>query len=811
MAEYYVDNAGADGTGTFANPWNNVAGHVNDLSAGDTMYIRGDAAPGRVYTESPIAPTVSGTSGNPITIKPYTGEFVIIKTTPVAYNFTFRLDGNSWWTLDGLKFDRDYVGGIQINIDGSSHLRIRNCELSQNGGDAAIQFSLDNTGDDVIIDNCTIHDTFKNNTSDSTGISIGGGTNITISNCTIYDCRGDCLGADDAGSATIDNIIIEDNHLYTTLANCSENAIDLKKGTSVIIRRNVMHGFRYCDSTCGGSGGGIGEAITIHSEVGNALIEDNIIYDCVSGISNHKNITVRRNLFYDLVTDPGAWTNAAIYTWSTNDTIIYNNTFVNIPHRVLKFGDYVNVTLENNLFYDTNKIEISGSVGSVTYDYNGWFDCIDTLVGAHDTTGSGDPGFVDAANDNYTLLSISVCIDAGVNVGLDYYGDAPDLGYWEYEPSTPPIPPPVTVTIIRAISPIYKLRFYSPAGVLVAETADIWQLSYTRRVNYPGLATFNMSGNHPAVSLLENRSQVEVWRRNQRYGIDWYADFYGLYLSQEQQYTDRNIFTAYCPGLLWLLSTRIIAWYAATANRTTFTAVPAETIMKTLVQYNAAGSATTGNGRLRTGWIPGLGYDPDDAQGNVLSWNCAYKNLLTELQDLALVGGGDFDLLKVGAGYQNFRWYTGQRGTDRSATVVFSLDRGNMSNPHYRYGRISEKTVGIVGGSGEESNRDIVIRAGADFHNVSNNIEVFVDAGNLSTTAGQEAAGDKRLDELRARDAFSFGVEQTAACLYGSDYELGDLVTAQAFGVDGTYKIVAATVTLNEDGSDQVDIETEVQ
>ncbi len=385
------------------------------------------------------------------------------------------------------------------------------------------------------------------------------------------------------------------------------------------------------------------------------------------------------------------------------------------------------------------------------------------------------------------------------------------IAYLEYTPDAPPPPPPPAVWTISAIGlASYKMRFYSPAGVLVAETSDFWHLGYTKRVNYPGLLTFNMHGEHAAVALLSNRSQIEVWRRNQRRGIDWYCDFYGLYLSQERQYTDRDIFTAYCPGQMWFLSTRIVAWYAATADRAAFTSDPAETIMKTLVDYNACANATTGNSRLRDGAVTGLSIQADGANGNTLDWNCAYKNLLTELQGLALVAGGDFDLIKTAAQAWQFRWYTGQRGTDRSATVIFSLNRGNMSNPHYRYGRIGEKTAAIVGGKNEKDNRDIVIRTGTDYA-AGNNIEVFVDAGNLKTTAAQNAAGDRRLDELQARDAFSFTVEQTASCLYGADYELGDLVTARAFDVEGTYKIIASTVTLNEDGTDQVDIETEAQ
>lgn len=361
----------------------------------------------------------------------------------------------------------------------------------------------------------------------------------------------------------------------------------------------------------------------------------------------------------------------------------------------------------------------------------------------------------------------------------------------------------------------YKLRLHSAAGALVAEVTDFWELSYTKRVNAPGMLRFKLSADHAAVALLENRSQIEVHRRNQDLGIAWYCDFYGLYLDQHRTYTDRATFVANCPGQMWFLSTRIAAWYAKTADRTAFTSDPVETIMKTLVDYNACANATTGNGRLRDGAITGLSIQADGANGNTRDWNCAWRNLLATLQALALVGGGDFDLIKTAAQAWQFRWYTGQRGTDRSATVTFAMGRGNMANPHYRHNRIGEKTAAIVGGEGEESSRDVVIRTGADYA-AGNDVEVFIQATDRSTTAGYNAAGDKRLDELQARDTFGFDVVQTPACLYGDvtaggHYELGDLVTARAFGIEETHKLVAVTITLRADGNETIDLETQVQ
>lgn len=820
MADYYVDSDSSDdsGDGSIGDPWKYIAAHVDDLSAGDTMHVRGDAAPGRIYYESPIAPTVSGTSGNPITIKPYTGEYVILKTTPASYNFTFDLTNDDWWTLDGLKFDRDYVNGNQVNLDGSSHIRILNCELYQNGGDAAIEFSADNTGDDVLIDNCIIYDTFKANDRDSAGIGIAGGTNITISNCTIYDCRGDCIVVFDNGSVPITDFIIEDNHLYTTVGKCSENAVDIKKGSG-IIRRNVIHGFRHCDSSCGGSGGWAAAAVVFHEEAANVLFEENEIYDSAGGITvNAANIDMIANRFHDIIFDPDtpAGTGYAITVFSSSDINIWNNTFHDVVGDLYYFWAFVsNLDIKNNLAYETNTISVGGNV-SYTTDYNGWFDCVETLVGANDTTGSSDPGFVDAANDDYHLLGNSVAIDAGVDVGLPYEGAAPDLGYDEYAGDEAALALALALgiafsaSVVRAFQPpagyagragaAYKLRLCSAAGVLLAEVVDFWRLGYTKRVNAPGLLTFNMHGDHAAVALLENKSRIEVWRRNQRQGIDWYRDFDGLYLSQYRQYTDRNVFTAYCPGQMWLLSTRIVAWYAKTADRSQFTGVPAETIMKTLVQYNIAGSATTGNGRMRAGWIPYLGYQLDGAGGNSLDWNCAWKNLLTELQGLAQIGGGDFDLIRTGAQAWEFRWYTGQRGSDRRATVIFALERGNMASPRYSHSRIEEKTAAIVGGQGEEDTRKVEVVLGDDFGS-SNDIEIFVDARKRTTTAGLQDAGTKRLSELQARQVFSFEIVQTPACLYGDvsaggHYELGDLVTARAFGIEQEHKVVGVTVTV---------------
>jgi len=46
-----------------------------------------------------------------------------------------------------------------------------------------------------------------------------------------------------------------------------------------------------------------------------------------------------------------------------------------------------------------------------------------------------NPQFVDSGNLDFRLMETSPCIDAGIDVGLEYLGEAPDMGCYEYGPT----------------------------------------------------------------------------------------------------------------------------------------------------------------------------------------------------------------------------------------------------------------------------------------------------------------------------------------------------------------------------------------
>jgi len=361
------------------------------------------------------------------------------------------------------------------------------------------------------------------------------------------------------------------------------------------------------------------------------------------------------------------------------------------------------------------------------------------------------------------------------------------------------------------VSAEYRLDVYTAAGVLqavlIGEAGGGFQtLTYSKKVNIGGLLRFTLDGDDSLIPLLQDKGIVEVWRRNVAEGIAWYNDTTGLYRRQRRSYSDNAIFVATCQHPLALLGWRGIAYRANVVNRSKFTNVPAETVMKTLVDYNAGPNATVANGRVREPNTLGITVQADGANGNNVDWYCAWDNLLLSLQDLARIGGGDYDLVSTGPATWQFRWYTGQLGTDRSATVTFALEFGNMKEPVYTLDRLNEATAAIVCGDGVGASRNVTIRTGADY-GAGNDIELIHCYAMLSSVAAREAAGDQKLRERQAESSFDFKVIQEGSKLYGRDYFLGDLCTARYDTVEETRKVMAVYVDWKQQGDERIDID----
>ena len=351
---------------------------------------------------------------------------------------------------------------------------------------------------------------------------------------------------------------------------------------------------------------------------------------------------------------------------------------------------------------------------------------------------------------------------------------------------------------------LWQVRLKGQDGALVAIIDAYEGFSYTQRVNGRGAFGLRINGDHPAAGLFALDGQVEFWRKyvdgQGAVLIDWYREFEGLHRDGHWfvDEHDRFLFESLGVGYNDLLARAIIKEAAASAGANK--SGPAESVMKAYVSEQLVT-------RLA---FSGFSVEADGAHGNTVNEARCYDNLLATLQEIAAVGGGDFAVVGTGAATFQFRWYTGQLGTDRRGTVVFALERGNLAVPDLEYSRRDEITSVIVGGQGEEAARTIVVRSDAARIAESpwNTIERFAPLTNTADSDDYTTHGDAQLEEGRPKAKLSFQILQTPGCLYGLHYFLGDIVTVRFAGYETAKKIVAATVS-REQGPESVEVEME--
>ena len=415
--EYYVDNSHSDGAGSRDNPWNNIAGHVHSLSAGDTMFVRGDSPGTRTYSEAQILIAVSGSSDKPITIRPYAGESVCLKSTATGSD-QIRING-SYVTITGFEIDRGGAAKRIIYIRGN-HNTIDDCEIHNGGQKAVVVHRASHT----TVSGCVIHDIVRDLVGAAAGVAIYGTlTGTTITGCTMYNINGDHVVVDDTEGSVATGTIVEGCLFYngSLPADTVENAVDIKDG-SVIVRNCRMHGFRE-------EGSAAGSAMMFHNKCTTVLIEDCEIYDSTTGIRvSGPTATIRRCVVWDLASvDPKAWVKTALLIQG-GTVQVFNCTFYKCPEH-LAYVSPGTVAFQNNICKDTGSV-----TGSAAASHNCWHNAKGKWSGTGDIL--TDPMFRNQAAGDFRLTDTSPCRGAG--------SDGQDIGAFSYEAAPPPPPPEET-------------------------------------------------------------------------------------------------------------------------------------------------------------------------------------------------------------------------------------------------------------------------------------------------------------------------------------------------------------------------------
>lgn len=352
----------------------------------------------------------------------------------------------------------------------------------------------------------------------------------------------------------------------------------------------------------------------------------------------------------------------------------------------------------------------------------------------------------------------------------------------------------------------FHIDLYDAAGTRKAVlSTEVRALNYQARVNYPGKVTFELDGDHEMVSQILPGWRCDVWRLLPT--GTWRKEMISFIEDSDWKFTDRSTIIYTASGVLSLLSKRRVAWYANTNSKSAFSSSSkAEDIAVALVYFNIGAAATTANGRILNGVDSRIGVPASGNRGNTLPWYCAWANLLDTLQKLAKVGGGDFNLVPVGSSYY-FYWYPGQLGTDRTASVIFSLERGNIANPRHILSTNKAVNVVIVGGKGENSAR-MVTTVQASGYSAATHSEEFLDATDVDTTDALTARGNGKLEDLKAVSEFKFDILQSQYTNFNVEYFLGDLVKVINSKDSSvvTSKIDSATISFDSDGRETIKI-----
>ncbi|MCX7797478.1 MAG: right-handed parallel beta-helix repeat-containing protein [Melioribacter sp.] len=389
-AQIFVSTNGDDNNrGTIDSPFKSITKAISVALPGDTIFIRGG-----VYNLSStitISSSKSGTSEKRYYLFAYPGEHPILDFSSMSFSSSNKGISlrASYWYIKGLDIKGAGDNGMEIN--GGSFNIIENCAFYENK-DSGLQLSNGASNNKVI--NC---DSFYN-ADPSEGNADGFAPKLTVgTNNYFYGCRA-WQNSDDGW----DGYLRGADNVTTVLENCW----------------SFLNGYRKDGTLGSGNGNGFKMGGGDNSNSQN-LMHHFTLKNCLAFNNKAKG--------FDQNNNAGSMT-------LLNCTAFGNKTANYRITRQLNAGQQLIVK---------NCISYNGSVelGSFAIqEKNSWLSPF--KISASDFI-STDPLFTTAPRnadgglpniDFMHLSPNSQFIDAGVNVGLPFYGNAPDLGAFEYNP-----------------------------------------------------------------------------------------------------------------------------------------------------------------------------------------------------------------------------------------------------------------------------------------------------------------------------------------------------------------------------------------
>ncbi|HEX8153967.1 MAG TPA: right-handed parallel beta-helix repeat-containing protein [Thermoanaerobaculia bacterium] len=430
-ATYYVDDSGSDANaGTISSPWRHIQYGVDQLAAGDQLYVRAGT-----YAEYVTVWGKTGTSAAPIYITAYPNELPVIDGTgTTSSNGVVVIGGDSAYIrFDGFDVRNGPNGGIYVYNANNLKIRWNEVHDNQSNGISVTSSSSSAIGrtHHVLVESNKVYRNVLNNSNRletntwQQALSCLKATYVDIIGNYVYENYGEGIDA-----IVSDYVNILGNKVYD---NFSVNIyLDNAQYTKVDRNRIGCGWVTNATDYYRNSGPAIGiyaanEWYTTQNPLTDLTITNNLVERCRMGFGY----------------------SSSEYGGGLHNTVIANNAFYKSTDVLLYIPtDSNNVsdttTVANNIFYcRTGQNYAWAPATGITYLTNNWYGGNANTHKAGTNDVMSDPLLVSAGGgdiNDYKLTSTSPCINAGTTlstaVPADYWQTARsgvyDIGLHEY-------------------------------------------------------------------------------------------------------------------------------------------------------------------------------------------------------------------------------------------------------------------------------------------------------------------------------------------------------------------------------------------
>lgn len=318
-----------------------------------------------------------------------------------------------------------------------------------------------------------------------------------------------------------------------------------------------------------------------------------------------------------------------------------------------------------------------------------------------------------------------------------------------------------------------RIDVYNTSGILQGFTQSVINASFERGLYKPGRFSLQINYNTRDASLFQRGYFVRFDSNNKKFGV-----ITEIKKQVNQSGKQDQIVSVSGYELAFIFSRRIVV--PATGDARYYAYGKFETIVKAIILAQA------GTGAVANRRIPNLVIATDQLRGIDCTIDSNYGNLIDAIATTSLFAGAGFYSFLDSNGYINFETVHGlDRRSSQSTNnpAIFSTSLGTVKESEYTDTELSYKNLVIVGGQGEGAARTFRTVYDTSEPTGIDRREFFIDSRGQSATADLDKKGSDAITANSVNLYIDSRALEFSKLRYGTDFDLGDLVTLKDFGV----------------------------